>query len=107
MGETAADVVHLIDYESLDPLPWNCLMWYHGSSVTFVLDAIKYRAAGTTGPLLKGFKHLIPKIRLLKRCKTANPSRVLTQALRRPTRVSREALRPDVRRDSDSPSYIV
>ena len=39
---------------------------------------------------------LISEIRLFRRCKTANLSRV-----------SRQALRFDLRRDSDSPSYIV
>ena len=40
--------------------------------------------------------HLIPEIRLLKRCKTANLSRI-----------SKPTLGADLRRDSDSPSYIV
>ena len=40
--------------------------------------------------------HFVSEIRLLKRCKTANLSRV-----------SRQALGPDLRRDTDSPSYIV
>ena len=64
------------------------------SGASFKAGYSKHCSRASRRDLIKS--HFIPEIRLLKRCKTANLSRVSSQTLG-----------PDMRRDSDSPSYMI